>query len=1304
MKSTTQLAPVFTEHSRPTSRYFRWMRVVILLTLLLASISFVKWRARAELPLAAIAGLQDKRHKLTSPAATTQVGLTGRVLDDAGNNLAGVTITLTGSMGGSTTTDVNGNFSFSNLANGGNYTATPANANYSFSPASQTFNNQATDRIANFVGTRTIVSITGKVTNASDIPINNLTVALSINGVSAGTTLTNVLGDYTFTNLTAGSTYMITPVGFFAPSSQTFARLSFSAVANFKSVPSVPAQCNTVGFAAAANFAVGLEPDSVAVGDFNNDGKLDLATANQTAPNVSLLLGNGAGGFGAATNFPAGNGPVSLAVGDFNTDGNLDLAVAKFAASNVSLLLGNGAGSFGAPINFTAGSSLSSVAAADFNGDGKLDLATANSGSNNASVLLGNGAGSFAAATNFAVGLRPVSVAVGDFNRDGKLDFVVLNQDSNSVSVLIGNGSGSFAAATNFAVGDIPTSLAVGDFNSDGKADLVVANDNTNDMSLLLGNGAGGFGAATNFAGAPNSHPQAIAVGDLNGDGKLDVILVNLNSSNLSVLLGTGTGSFAAATNYATASLPRWAAVADFNGDTKLDLAVTNSPTNLAVMLNNGPTCSTQPSLLINGRIADAHNNSLPDVIVTLSGSITRVVQTDSGGSYSFANLTPGGNYSLTLQSNYSVFAPSRIDFSNLGSNQTPSFIPAPVAVPVTSPLSDDFNGTVRDLNKWNLGTLSLPPTALDPRVTTAQVNGQLVITPIAQATGQHYNGYVSANSFDLRNGTASVELVKAASGGADTIFSIGSDSNNFYRFLVHTPGAATSLTSAAELDGEIESPLDATVAQLIFQVRVNGILTPFSINYDPVQHRFLRFRHDPATNSIVFETSPNSDFSPISFQHAVPLTRSVNALTAELSAGTSNPANPGVAVFDNFGLVTSTFQFSAGSYSANEASGAVSINVTRTGSLAMAASVDFATADGTALQRTKYINTAGRLSFAAGQMTKTFEVLIEDNAHPEGNETVNLMLLNPIGSGLNSPGRALLNIIDDDTAAATGNPLDDPRFFVTQNYFDFLNRSPDPDGLDYWSSVITGPPACGPTDVAACVLVRRITVSNAFFFEQEFQQTGAYVFRVYRTAFGNHQPFPNPDANLQFPGENLKLPGYDVFARDRAQVVGGSSLSQAQLDLANAFALRPEFLAKYPASLDGPGFVDAILATIMSDLGVNLSSQRAALISLFNQGGQGGRGAVLYRLSDDNQQTNPINNRLLIDAEYVRSFVATQYFGYLRRDADIGGFLFWLGQVNSVPLRNLMKQRAMVCSFITSGEYQQRFSLIVTHSNQECQ
>jgi minor extracellular serine protease Vpr len=372
-------------------------------------------------------------------------------------------------------------------------------------------------------------------------------------------------------------------------------------------------------------------------------------------------------------------------------------------------------------------------------------------------------------------------------------------------------------------------------------------------------------------------------------------------------------------------------------------------------------------------------------------------------------------------------------------------------------------------------------------------------------------------------------------------------------------------------------------------------------------------------------------------------------------------------------------------------------IVVTRQGDSSGTATVDFATSDGTASQRTRYITALGTLTFSPGQTVRTFNVIIVDNGYVQDTQTVVLNLSNPTGAALGTPNQATLFIDDDEEADATTNPLDDPQFFVRQHYFDFLNRTPDSGGFNFWVSQITGPPACGN---APCLTQRRITVSNAFFFELEFQQTGAYVFRLYRAAFGNTQPFPNPRPDPNFPNEEKKLPSYQVFSRDRAKVIGGSNLAQKQLDLANAFVARPEFVAKYPASLaTGAEFVDAVLANIQTDLGVNLGSQRDALITLF---GSGGRGAVMYRLADDNAQ-NPINNRPLIDAEYNRAFVTTQYFGYLRRNPDIAGIIFWLGQVNGAPLRDLAKQNAMVCSFITSAEYQFRFSPVAPHSNTEC-
>src|SRR5205823_1870319 len=159
----------------------------------------------------------------------------------------------------------------------------------------------------------------------------------------------------------------------FHPSSETFNNLTVNAVANFKAAPGVAPQCGTPSFAAANNFAVGTSPYSVAVGDFNSDGKPDLAVANFNSNNVSILLGAGTGSFSAATNFTVGTTPRSVALGDFNADGKVDLAVAN-DSNSVSVLLGTGTGSFNAASNFAACTNPFSVAVGDFNGDRNLDL------------------------------------------------------------------------------------------------------------------------------------------------------------------------------------------------------------------------------------------------------------------------------------------------------------------------------------------------------------------------------------------------------------------------------------------------------------------------------------------------------------------------------------------------------------------------------------------------------------------------------------------------------------------------------------------------------------------------------------------------------------------------------------------------------------------------------------------------------------------------------------------------------------------------------------------------------------------
>jgi len=344
---------------------------------------------------------------------------------------------------------------------------------------------------------------------------------------------------------------------------------------------------------------------SVAVGDFNGDGNLDLAVTNSYSGTVSILLGDGAGNFttfsGSMVSVGSGttSNPFSIAVGDFNSDGNLDLAVANFGDGTVSILLGDGTGFFHpAPTPIvTVGRGPYSIAVGDFTGDGVLDLAVANSGDNTVSILVNDGTGKFspAATPTVAVGVSPLSVVVGDFLGNGKFDLAVVNScgtDSlcsapGTVSILLGDGTGNFTPATTLPVGYSPYSVAVGDFNGDGVLDLAVANSCGNDplcnnspgtVSILLGDGTGSFSSAATSPVTVGVNPRSVAVGDFNGDGSLDLTVVNFNDNTVTILKGDGTGNFAPATTtpVPVGVNPTSVAVGDFNGDGNPDLAVAN--------------------------------------------------------------------------------------------------------------------------------------------------------------------------------------------------------------------------------------------------------------------------------------------------------------------------------------------------------------------------------------------------------------------------------------------------------------------------------------------------------------------------------------------------------------------------------------------------------------------------------------------------------------------------------------------------------------------------------------------------------
>jgi hypothetical protein len=348
----------------------------------------------------------------------------------------------------------------------------------------------------------------------------------------------------------------------------------------------------TVNFANAANSPLQIsEPFGLAVADFNEDGRPDLAVA----ANVRLyaMLGKGDGTFQSASGSPVSipsppyndfaspyAGPV--AVGDFNHSGHSGLAVAELQNEAAVILLGNGNGSFdlsSAAFANSPGGPAAAIAAADFNADGNLDLALINSLNGVSQVDLGYGNGAFNPAGAIPTGL---GTAVGDFNGDGKLDVagvVAGTVDfSGEVNVSLGSGDGTFTQATGspFQIGSGFSSVVTADFNGDGKLDLAAADGNGNSVSVMLGNGDGTFQPPVTIA--VGNQPLAMVVGDFNNDGQLDIATANYSDGTVTLLLGNGDGRFTQASDspYPVGAGPATLVAADFNHDGKLDLAVAN--------------------------------------------------------------------------------------------------------------------------------------------------------------------------------------------------------------------------------------------------------------------------------------------------------------------------------------------------------------------------------------------------------------------------------------------------------------------------------------------------------------------------------------------------------------------------------------------------------------------------------------------------------------------------------------------------------------------------------------------------------
>jgi CSLREA domain-containing protein len=378
------------------------------------------------------------------------------------------------------------------------------------------------------------------------------------------------------------------------------------------------------------------------------------------------------------------------------------------------------------------------------------------------------------------------------------------------------------------------------------------------------------------------------------------------------------------------------------------------------------------------------------------------------------------------------------------------------------------------------------------------------------------------------------------------------------------------------------------------------------------------------------------------------------------------------------------TLHFSQAVYPAGESSHFVTITVTRTGDKTPAVGVSFATSDGTATERRDYTAASGTLQFAAGETSKTFDVLLTEDSYQEAEETINLTLSNSTGgAGLATEPRATIKIAADDAAQPQPNTIDDSVNFVRQHYHDFLNREPDAPGLAHWTNEIE---SCGAD--LQCREVKRVNVSAAFFLSIEFQETGFLAYRTDKAAYG--------DATSPNVAGTVPVIRLDEFLADAQRigqgvVVGPGDAWKAQLEAnkqayALEFVQRPRFLAAFPVSMT----VEEFVARLEQNAGGALDAvERAQLVASLGAtpGDPQKRAAALRAVADDAG---------LRQAEINRAFVLMQYYGYLRRnpddlqDTDFRGWKFWFDKLNEFD--GNFVQAEMVKAFISSDEYRNRF------------
>ncbi len=484
-------------------------------------------------------------------------------------------------------------------------------------------------------------------------------------------------------------------------------------------------------FSPKVDFATGTGPIGVAISDLDGDGKPDIAVTNPADNTVSVLRNSGSPGsitassFQAKFDFATDINPERLAIGDLNGDGKPDLVTVNnrtfSGPSSLSVFQNTStpgsisASSFAAKVDFATNQWTTHVALADLDNDGKTDMVATSETANKVSVFRNAvngpiGSNSFAAKIDFTTGSGPTNVAVGDVDNDGKPDVVVTNSSSNTVSVLkntSSSGAISFAAKVDFSAGLEPNSVAIGDLDGDGKPDLTVANFNNHTISLYRNTATDGvinsssFASRVIFTTGSTSYPIDVALANLDGDAKVDIVVVNRSLWTVSVFRNTtttgvafSTGSLAAKQDFNTASVPYSFAVNDLDLDGMPEIVPSSWSKNTVSVLRN--------------------TNGLPTPVASGASSIAQTSFTAN-----WASVATATEYRLDVSSNDFVgFVPGYNDLVVAGTGTTSKLVTGLTEGVTYKYRVRSSNSTGASTNSASITVLTLPATPVSASAT----------------------------------------------------------------------------------------------------------------------------------------------------------------------------------------------------------------------------------------------------------------------------------------------------------------------------------------------------------------------------------------------------------------------------------------------------------------------------------------------------------------------------------------------------------------------------------------------------------